>query len=287
MNSLPEANDVAEPAAGGKVRVGEVLARARRAVGLSVEDVARQLKFGARQIESLEGDRYDELPGSTIARGMVRNYARLVKIDPAPLMQQMAGLAAVPRAIDGAVSLRKPIPFSDSSRRVNLSYALLSLAVLGAVLAVLLGWLGDPTGGSNLTFVPAAKMSAEVAGSTPPVQTEGVPVATVGAPLALVAPAPAIAEPKTDAEPTPPAAAESAQRVTLRFDQASWVEVRGGDGRVLTSQLNAAGTMRVVEGAPPFRLVIGNARHVQLRYGERTIDLAQHVRLDVARLTLE
>lgn len=280
MNSPSDAN--AEPG------TGEVLSRARRAAGLSVEDVARQLKFGARQIESLEAGRYGELPGSTIARGMVRNYARLLKLDPEPLVQRMAGLVARPAAIDAAVPFRRPIPFSDSARHVNLGYALLSLAVLGVMLAVVLGWPGDPARDSELTFIPAGQVAA-----VPPVEPERVPVATVGTPLALVAPAqPAAeakpgAEPKSGAEPAPGAATESAPRITLRFGRDSWVEVRGGDGRVLASGLNAAGTTRVVDGTAPFKLVIGNAQHVQLHYGERKVDLAQHVRLDVARLTLE
>lgn len=272
MNSLSDANAETAAAAGGEPGAGEVLQRARCAAGLSVEDVARQMKFGARQIESLEAGRYGELPGSTMARGMVRNYARLLKLDPEPLVQRMAGLVARPAAIDTAVPFRRPIPFSDSARHVNLGYALLSLAVLGLMLAVVLGWPGDPARDSKLTFIPAGQVAA-----VPPVEPERVPVAAVGTPLALVAPV----------QPAPAAATASAPRISLRFERASWVEVRGGDGRVLTSGLNAAGTTRVVEGIAPFKLVIGNAEHVQLHYGERQVDLAQHVRLDVARLTLE
>jgi cytoskeleton protein RodZ len=51
--------------------------------------------------------------------------------------------------------------------------------------------------------------------------------------------------------------------------------------------LNPAGTERVVEGVPPFSLVIGNARHVRLTYGEREIDLRPHTRVEVARFTLK
>ena len=113
-----------------------------------------------------------------------------------------------------------------------------------------------------------------------------MPVAAVGTPLASIGPAQITPEPAAAAAATA-VAAEGRHRITLRFDRASWVEVRGGDGRILTSQLNTAGTTRLVEGAPPFNLVIGNAQHVHLSYGERPIDLSSHARLDVARLTLE
>ena len=70
--------------------IGAELKHARESRGLAIDDVAQQLKFAPRQIESLEHERFDRLPGPTIARGMVRNYARLLKLDPEPLLQRMA-----------------------------------------------------------------------------------------------------------------------------------------------------------------------------------------------------
>lgn len=272
----------AAPGAAPQARsVGEALSLARCSIGLSVDDVALQLKFNARQIDALEKGRFEELPGPTFTRGMVRNYARLVRLDPAPLMQQMSGLLPAPATVADAVPFRKPIPFSNSARQVNLGYVLSSLAALAVMAAVALGWPDERAAGSKLTFVPAAQGPAEAPGPA-----ERISLAAVGKPLASVAPAP-MAPRAAAAGGGPPAAAEGPQRITLRFDQASWVEVRGGDGRVLTSQLNAAGTTRVVEGAPPFRLVIGNSRHVHLSYGDKPLDLSRYARLDVARLTLE
>src|SRR5690606_29886115 len=61
---------------------GAALARAREEQGLALADVAQQLKLAPRQIEALEQERFGALPGPTIARGMLRNYARLLKLDP-------------------------------------------------------------------------------------------------------------------------------------------------------------------------------------------------------------
>ena len=66
--------------------VGGILARARAARGFTLEDVAQQLKFGSRQLEALEQDRFDRLPSGTFARGMVRSYARLLKLDADALL---------------------------------------------------------------------------------------------------------------------------------------------------------------------------------------------------------
>src|SRR6185503_3070141 len=46
-------------------------------LGMSLDDVANQLKFSPRLIEALEAGEFDKLPGPTFARGMLRSYARL------------------------------------------------------------------------------------------------------------------------------------------------------------------------------------------------------------------
>ncbi len=84
-----------------------------------------------------------------------------------------------------------------------------------------------------------------------------------------------------------PGASGGRHRIVMKFERESWVEIRGRDGKVLTSELNPGGSERSVEGIAPFTLVIGNAHHVRLSYDDRLIDLAPHVKVEVARFTLE
>lgn len=281
--------------------VGETLSRARCAIGLSVDDVAQQLKFKPRQIEALEQERFAELPGGVFVRGMVRSYARLVKLDAEPLARRVTGVAPATPSIDDAVSFRKPIPFSDTARRAYLGYGLASIAVLGVVAALVVEWPRERLLGAELTFVQAARapdISAMPDESRQGAQKRQAVAQPLGVPLASVAPqmspAPAIPATQNPAgearakTPAPTAAAPGReQRITLHFEKTSWVEVRDAEDRVLLSSMNAGGTSRVVQGIAPLRLVIGNARHVRLSYGDRPVDLAPHTRLDVARLTLE
>ena len=69
--------------------VGAQLRQAREARGLQLADIAQTLKLGLRQVEALEGGDWQHLPGHTFIRGFVRNYARLVQVDAAPLMAQL------------------------------------------------------------------------------------------------------------------------------------------------------------------------------------------------------
>jgi cytoskeleton protein RodZ len=125
-----------------------------------------------------------------------------------------------------------------------------------------------------------SRVRADVAKAAPPAVVQPVE--------APPAPAPEASAPQP--EPTAPAQAAllaSTGRLEFRFERDSWVEVKDGEGTVLVSALQRAGTTQVFEGKPPFALVVGNAGGVRLRYNDADVALAPHARSDVARLTLE
>jgi cytoskeleton protein RodZ len=265
--------------------VGAQLKQAREARGLAIDDVAQQLKFAPRQIESLELERFDRLPGPTIARGMVRNYARLLKLDPEPLLQRMA--PRVEEAPDSgriAARFRQPVPFSDGAKRSTLIYAGFSVGLLLLVGAVAYEWQQEK---ATPQFVAPGQPQRPQ--PTVPAQTAA---ATPGSVTVAEPPAAPVDEKRV--EPASPAAASErplapgVHRLVLQvIDQEAWLEVKDGAGRSLVSSLNPAGTERVVRGRPPFEIVIGNASSVRLTYNDKRVDLKPYTKVEVARFTLQ
>ena len=287
---MTDGADVADAATG----VGADLARARAALGLTVADVAQQLKFAVRQIEALEQGRFEDLPAGTFARGMVRAYGRLLKLDAEALVGRMAARVAAPDNAEAVANARRPIPITDNARRSNLVYAALSVAILGVIAAVAFEWQRERANAARLGFVPAAQA---------PLEAQRAAAANISAsavtppnlsPLAAAEPflpvqSPPSAEPQQAAERSAASrpASEGTHRISMKFERESWVRIRDADGKPLLSQLNPAGSERTVEGKAPFVLIIGNAQHVRLSYDERQIDLTPHVKVEVARFTLE
>jgi len=274
--------------------VGEELARARAALGLTVADVAQQLKFAVRQIEALEQGRFEDLPTGTFARGMVRAYGRLLKLDAEALVGRMAARVAAPDNAEAVASAHRPIPITDSARRSNMVYAALSVAILGVIAAVVFEWQRERTSAARLSFVPAAQApveaqragEADIAASA--VRPPNLSPLAAAEPLQAVASPPAAESGQAADHSAPPVPASGGtHRISMKFERESWVQIRGADGKTLISQLNPAGTERTVEGKPPFDLVIGNAQYVRLSYDDRQIDLAPHVKVEVARFTLD
>ncbi|MGD9787788.1 MAG: helix-turn-helix domain-containing protein [Sulfuricellaceae bacterium] len=254
---------------------GTLLRQARENSGFSVVEIARQLKLGARQIEALEEDDFDKLPGPTFVRGFIRNYAKLLQIDPSPILD--AYLRTDPQSPAQVITAPEDqVSFSEHPKGFQIRYGI-ALAVAVAVAgAALYHW--SPVKG-------AAPISDSVSKHTeitlpPPEENRPVPVAPVAA-------EPAAAMPQQQAAPPTTTPSEALPAVTLTFSGNSWVEIRDRQGKIVFSQLNPAGTQQTIQAAPPLELVIGNAPTVKLSYKGKPVDLTAFTRSDVARITLD
>src|SRR3990172_6871252 len=113
------------------------------------------------RMEGVEGGLFDKLPAGAFARGMVRAYGRLLKLDAEALVGRMAARVAAPDNAEAVASARRPIPITDNTRRSNLVYAALSLAILGVIAAVAFEWQRERANAARLGFVPAAQAPLE------------------------------------------------------------------------------------------------------------------------------
>lgn len=299
--------NTAEQQAEVRPSAGKTLAEARERLGLSVAEVARQLRLSPRQIEALEADDHAGLPGKTFLRGFLRNYAKLLQLDPEPLLAlchpepSQTQSIAVPTSRIEFGGKRSLMPFGEHSGKPWAKYA----AIIGVAVLVLswgmyelLQWQPSPQDvpakSAGETSMVLSLPQAEAPIQTAPVTNETVETAPAPAPATVPAAAPAApaaAEapvPLASQVPSAPLAADvGGQRLQFVFDGDAWVEVKDKSGKVIFYQLNSKGSQQSVRGNPPFSLVIGNAAQVRLTYNDKPVDLAPHTKVDVARLTIE
>lgn len=279
--------------------IGDTLQRAREARGMTVGDAAHALKLTLRQVEALESEHFEHLPGTAFARGFLRNYARLLGLDDEALVAQFAahhgGAAVELRELSNA---RGALPTGATGRgRPSAMPAALIAALLLAV--VVAGWYFDWFRQSSL---PETEVKAQVVApagtalAVAPVVTPSAPAvpsaqagaAVPGAPQTPPADAAAVVSVQTGAATNVPVAAADASLVRLGFNfaQEAWVEVRDGSGEIIYSRINPAGAAQEVQGHGPFTLVVGNAQNVKVTRNGEPVDLAPHTKISVARLTL-
>src|SRR5574340_940003 len=160
---------------------GALLREAREAAGMSVLDVSHALKLTPRQIEAIESDDYERLSGPTFVRGFIRNYARLLRLDAAPLIAELDERAQTPTELRVPVNenVRMPSGVEKPTRRWTTA-AVLALILLGAAIVL---------------YFDVVDVAGLMRFAANPPQREGTPVA-----------APAVSPPATSVIAPPPAA---------------------------------------------------------------------------------
>ena len=270
----------ATPEAGN---VGQRLRAARESRNLSVADAAQSLKLAPRQVEALETEDWSSLPGNTMIRGFVRNYARLLNLDSDELMRALdtAQLqCTVHLEVSAGTAASLPHASSRVERRDYLAViaglVLLGLAALAYFFAPPDLWQSQLTRLLGSRSPDPVEQSAPVPAVAAPAAGESVTVlATPNATLLSDLPRPS------------GSASSSSGGLKLGFAQSAWVEVRDGRGQIIFAEMSPAGSQREIDGPPPLSLVVGNASQVTVEYRGRAIELAPHTKGEVAKLTIE
>ncbi|TBU98839.1 DUF4115 domain-containing protein [Stutzerimonas kirkiae] len=294
---------------------GETLREAREGKGLSLAAVALQLNLPVKTLQQIESGDFSRLPGATFARGYVRSYGKFLELDQNRLVHEFDAYTGSGAASSAVHSLQRIDEPSGVTRNV---LRLFSISLLLVLLATAFYWWqeqndGDAIGSLSSAFErievesvdgttevhvldpgegtalddesePAAVALVEApeeAGpdaSAPPQETDAAPSAAASATSATEQPA--------AAPPEQPPLAANQGRVELNFTGDCWAQVTDADGKVLFSALAKAGSSQTLTGRAPFAVHLGYASAAQVRYNGEAVDLAPHMRGEIARFSL-
>ncbi|MEO7795282.1 MAG: RodZ domain-containing protein [Thermoanaerobaculia bacterium] len=251
---------------------GSWLRHQREARSVSMREIADNSKISLRYLEALEQDRFDVLPAPVFARGFLREYARVVGLNPDEVVNLY--LVALEERAEGSrrVERAKPARSESLSRSPSsLGYGLLlGLAVVLFVgIAALLSFLAErrratPT---QSRLVAPATMATPVQETPAPGPASALAEGKTGAALpdsfALPATVPggesALAPTAPSALPVTGSPTPAAPfRVVLNFNQDCWME-SVVDGNRRTSELKAAGETVQLEAFQTVVLTLGNS----------------------------
>lgn len=276
---------------------GAILAQAREAAGLSVQDVALQLRLAPRQVTAIERDDFASLPGRTFVRGFVRNYARLLKLDVDAILAALPG--------DGAAALDRPslaattraigeLPSERAARPGVAKWAIPLVLIAIVAIAALYEFSRPPSPAPVATTPPAAPappLAAEPSPSSSPAlqadaQPGGPPPASLAGTTTTSLPNP-VAAGATAAPSASPAAQGAPNQLNVRFHGTSWIEVRDRSGNIVLSMTGNDGTSREIAIASPGEITVGNVAAVEASWRGRRLDLATQSKQNVARVRLD
>jgi cytoskeletal protein RodZ len=263
-----------EPGAIPQGSLGAWLRQQREARGVSLRDIADASKISLRYLEALERDRLDVLPAPVFAKGFLREYARVVGLDP----DEAVNLYLLALAARDAEQATEPEPAPARERRTaapsTLGYGLLlTLAVvLFLGVAALLSFYAGRRREARLP-APSPEAMATYAAPSPAEPPESAPSSMLEAPAA-------------GATAVPPLEAVGPLKVTLDFSEDCWVEFVI-DGRRRTSELRVSGETLELEAEQSVLLTLGNARGVRVEVDGRPFTLPTNSARVVRDLRIE
>lgn len=253
---------------------GEKLATRRRELNLTLEQVAQTLKLSTRQIAAIEINDFAALASITTVKGFVRSYAKLLGLDPNPLVEMVSHEVRA----DYDPVLRRPLPAASvtaishtSLERSRLGSNLMRFVMLVLSLFLLalfahdMGWLA-----SSPLYLPTAVLKLVTPEPATVVKKE------------VVAPTPAvkIAEAVVTQPEGPPIL-----KISTREDV--WVELVNPEGRKMVARVIKAGSTEKFTITDTPTLVVRNPGVVDVSLNGQVLNVKAATQNNVAKLNLK
>ncbi|WP_371376409.1 RodZ domain-containing protein [Thalassotalea aquiviva] len=278
---------------------GHMLKDARESLGLSVEQVAEQLRLRVTVVKDIECEQFDTSVPETFIRGYLKNYAKLVEVDYDDVKTSYDAIAVAKQ--QGA----EMKSFSQGKRKKaennRLMFACYAL-FLGLVSLTILWWYQESSAvdlamieqaNSNQNeFVEAniesnqATNEAEVAltllaynspvteqteQSTPPVE----PVANSADAANSLALTKTNHSPASNQDQNAETEA-NISRLVFSFSGDCWVNVFDATGERLAWGVKKADYVMSLQGVAPFNITLGKPELVAINYNEQPIDMSDY-----------
>jgi cytoskeleton protein RodZ len=292
---------------------GGVLRATREEQGLSVKDVAQQLRLGNKQIEALEQDNFSSLPEATIVKGFIRNYAKVLKISAEPLLAAYAEMMPEKERYSFTLNPGINMKITENRKSNTTRYFLLTIGLLLGVGVWFFyqSYVQKPNPINTMPEVsdvlpelalPMSERTEDVAQTQlempePSVTEPAVESSMPDEPVMAVGDNKQLEEvaSDTDAEISDEAVVDVAQptspevgktRLAFSATQETWLSVVNANGKEVYNKILYAGNRDVVDVWQPSEIVVGNAHGATLMIDGKPIDLAPYTRINVARVRL-
>jgi cytoskeleton protein RodZ len=270
---------------------GTLLEVARKERGWTIQQVSEQLKFSQSQIAALESNQYQALPTLVIVRGFVRAYAKLLKIDPAPIISLLP-IESQKVQLDDSLKPALSTPFIESKMSLLGRSDTNRRYIVGAIILVVLAALflisqTDQVKNFIGPVFSSSQQNVQIKNDVHKFSDELIEAVKVPSPLLLVKEVEQVSTPngvvidsknidesmkttlpittKIEQKPiieTKVQEVKDKNSLLLKFRENSWVQIKTEKGIILFERLMQAGTEETIKVDQALQVKIGNAAGV-------------------------
>jgi cytoskeletal protein RodZ len=110
--------------------IGSLLKQKREGRNMSVAELSRVTRIPAPALESIEADRFDDLPGEVFVRGFLKSYAQAVGVVPQEVLARYTASRRVAFATPLPVASPVQAARKESRGRFGIAVAFVLLLIL-------------------------------------------------------------------------------------------------------------------------------------------------------------
>jgi len=258
--------------------IGSILKTQRENLGFTIPNVEDQIYIPERYLIAIEIGNLEELPSTVQGKGMVKNYAQFLGLDPEPLLLSYAEVLQkrLTKTREGIPDIKPSSPLQVSIKRFLASPMILWVGVVIFICSIFL-WAGTLIFGSKASSVEATATIPGVSDILVPTATSS---ATPEAPISTLSEIEVEITPQADGAeipddndvitPTPGITGNEKVQVQLIILQRTWVRVivdniLAFEGRLLP------GSVKLFGGELSIEILTGNAAGVEVIYNQRDL----------------
>ena len=265
---------------------GLMLSEARKKLSLSIEDVAKKLKFQLRLVQNIEQDIFDQKLPATFNRGYLRSYAKLVNVDVNEMLSayDMLGVAELQRSEMQSFS-NLTEKQAEHSRLMWFSYFI--VAVLFGLMV--LWWVQEPK-----------QLVEEIVPKIPPVvisqntdqddkkatelaQVENLPSEEVSKAIDNTSTEHALDDVTPEVSQEPVATLSTA---VFTFSGDCWVNIYDATGERIAWGVKKSGYVMTVSGKAPLKVTLGKPELASIVFNGEAVDMTPFNVDNIAKFTL-
>ncbi len=297
-----------------QLQPGTILKRKREELGLSQKQIADRLRLRLTLIQNIEENQYEDGQVATFTRGYLRSYAKAVGIDESEVLGALESTGGVRSEEHEMQSFSRKTKTDKHDSRIML----LTWGIFAVIIGISSVWWWQNQKNDDLTPPPAESQAQveDIPESDAPMsasETDFVSLeALEDAEETQIDPqeSSAAEEETPSVEDSLDAAitdeeivdAQDSQQDTeiqentapvvspnllvMNFEADCWIQIKDASGRTLATGVKKAGQSLELDGAKPYRVVLGAPENVSMTLASEPVDLSGYTSGKVARFTL-
>ena len=144
------------------IDIGSALRDARTISGITLEDVASRTRISKSFLEFIELNQFDRLPGVGYTPGFIRNYCKVISVDPAPYIEAFkTSLTEIEAKPEYSFHVQALVP--------KMAGSVVAMIVVAAALSGYVGWtligpkeISDPIIALQSPLMPADEVAQKL-----------------------------------------------------------------------------------------------------------------------------